>query len=240
MGRPAPPRSRPFLRGFARVVRFVREPFDRQQRSLAIESTGVATEATAGVQDPMAGDDDRQRVGAERISRPLGRPADSRLGSRPACSSRSPRTGSGWSPAAPARANPACVIRQSIGVSNERRRPAKNSSSSRRGASSRAGSRQHSGRDPLGQRSQHLILVVRRHRGRRRGRGHAGSRRAAAARRASARSCTRRRAVPRRRTPRSDQADRSSRTSRRSRFRPSWTFRRAASSLIPIVCAINA
>src|SRR5712692_2887138 len=46
----------------------VEHPFDAQQQLLAVHPARVATEPTAGAKDAMAGDDDRDRVGAERVA----------------------------------------------------------------------------------------------------------------------------------------------------------------------------
>ena len=45
------------------------EPFQLEQVVLALDAAGVAAESAAAAQHAMAGDDDRQRVGAERVAR---------------------------------------------------------------------------------------------------------------------------------------------------------------------------
>src|ERR1700678_3933345 len=61
--------SRAASRSLDRMRRSLSEhAFDLEQHALALHSAAVAAEPAAGVQHAVAGDDDRDRVGAERVA----------------------------------------------------------------------------------------------------------------------------------------------------------------------------
>ena len=128
---PAPaPRRRPLSSD--------RDPLDPQQRLLARRPAGVAAERPAGPQHAVAGHDDRDRVGAERVARRARGASVPRDAARPARSCASRRTGSRrWPRARGARSRRRAPSRRA--TSKRRRSPAKYSSSSRRTSSRRAG-----------------------------------------------------------------------------------------------------
>src|SRR3954471_1806427 len=62
LSRRVPSATRPPLRELAMVA------LEAQQELLALEPSGVAAQRAAGAQDPVAGHDDGQRVGSQRVA----------------------------------------------------------------------------------------------------------------------------------------------------------------------------
>ena len=114
--------SRTGCRCVRRVTQERRDPaLHGQQQLLSLHAARVAAKTAARVQHPVAGHDDRDRVGAKRVAR-RARPARAAGRRRNlACSWTPRRTGSARWRAARGAPNP-WVSRQSIGTSNSCRR----------------------------------------------------------------------------------------------------------------------
>ena len=147
----------PSMRMAQHSMASIEHALDPQQQLLALQAAGVAAEPAAGAQHPVAGHDDRDRVGAQRVAggarRPPAMPARAatsrrwrsrRTGSRAlACSTRRPKAP--WTDAG-----------RAAGRSRVRR-PAKYSSSSRRTSSRRAGPSRIRGESRSASRLEHGV-----------------------------------------------------------------------------------
>ena len=126
--------------------------FEAEQLLLALEPAAVADEAARRADDAVAGKDDRHRVAVHHRADGAGRPRVTRPARRARRRSRSDRRGRGRAASSTSAVNGAAP-RRSIDRSNERRRPAKYSSSSRRASSTLARSTEHTrpggAREPL-------------------------------------------------------------------------------------------
>ncbi len=198
--RPSSGRDRRRGRGAARAAALAAGrdgALELEQPALALEASAVAAERAAAAQHAMAGDDDRDRVGAEGVAGRARAARAAGVGGDLAVARARRRRGSRRSRASTRRPNGPISV-QSSSSSNSRRRPAKYSSSSRRTGSSGAGASTIRGEMPSGEAFEHGVDVLLGER--QLARGPAWWRRRAACRTASPRSHSSRRPALRRPT----------------------------------------